>query len=173
MAKKKSSSLKLLALIVAMVLVMVVGAYGIMTWQKNRPPTPPQEVAITVSAGDQTIEALPYMVCEPGVECPEGEIPTLTVASGDTVNVKVPSDIYDHDWTLLTIYDDPGANDQQVHGAYDTDSVDIPVSAAPVGDSTENPQLVVIEVSSLMIGLDATNTESPYLVTWSIAIELK
>ncbi|WP_018297616.1 DUF2771 domain-containing protein [Corynebacterium lubricantis] len=171
MAKKKSSSLQLLALIVVMVLVMVVGAYGIMTWQKNRPPTPPQEVAITVSAGDESLEATPYLVCEPGVECPEGEIPTLKVASGDTVNVEIPEDIYDHDWTLLTIYDDPGANDEQVHGPYDTDSVDIPVSATPVGDSAEQPQLVVIEVSSIMIGLDDNNEESPYLVTWSIAVE--
>lgn len=171
MAKKKSSSLKMLAIIVALVLIMVVGFYGYSLWQNNRPPEDPHEVAVTVSTENESIEALPYMVCEPGVECPEGEIPTLKVSADDSVVVEVPRDIYDHDWTLLTIYDDPGANDEQLHGAYDTDSVSIPVSATPVGDSTEEPQLVVIEVSSVMIGLNDNGVETPYMTTWSIAVE--
>ncbi|WIM68351.1 DUF2771 domain-containing protein [Corynebacterium breve] len=171
MAKKNSQSLKLLAIIVIAVVAFVAGVYAFLTWQSSQPPTNPKDIAITASVGDDSLEVTPYMVCEPGVECPEGDVPTLKVSADDTVTIEIPEEIYDHDWQLLTIYDDPGANDQQVHGPRDVNKVEVPVSAAPVGDSPEKPQLVVVEVSSVMIGLDDHDEETPYLTTWSVAFE--
>ncbi|WP_257162642.1 DUF2771 domain-containing protein [Corynebacterium cystitidis] len=169
--KAKAQSLKTVAIIAVLVVLLVGAVYGFMQWQGSRPATDPHEVTVTATIGDNVVETTPYMVCEPGVECPENEVPAITVTPDDTVRIEVPEDIYDHDWQLLSIYDDPGANDQQLHGPYDADSVDIPVSAAPVGDSTENPQLIVVEVSSIMIGHDDAGEESPYMTTWSFAFE--
>lgn len=172
MAQKNAQSLKLFAVIAVLALLVVGGAYAMMQWQANREPTPPQEVMVTASVGDQELETAPYMVCEPGVECPEGEVPSLRVSAGDTVTITVPEEVYDHDWQLLTIYDEPGANDQQLHSSYDADSIDVPVSAEPVGDSTTRPELVVVEVSSVMIGTDDAGEETPYLTTWAFSFEV-
>ncbi|STC69922.1 putative secreted protein [Corynebacterium pilosum] len=171
MASTRTQSIKTVAIIVILVVALVGGVYAFMQWQNSRPAAAPHEVTVTATVGETEVETTPYMVCEPGVECPENEVPTVQVSPDDTVRIEVPKDIYDHDWQLLTIYDDPGANDQQLHGPNDTNTVDIPVSASPVGDSTEHPQLVVVEVSSIMIGHDDAGVETPYMTTWSFSFE--
>ena len=147
-----------LAVVTAVIVVVVVFAA---TWFSNRSATHPSEVAITVSNGEDSVEVLPYQVCEIGTECGEGaEIPVIDVEPGDVLTVELDPSIYDHDWSLLSIYDDPGANDQQLHGPNDASSVEVPVTAAPVGDSEEEPRLVVVEVNSAMLGL---STYSPLM----------
>lgn len=165
---KKKSLLQILALIIAVVII-VVATVLVQNWWNNRPGPEPGEVSVTASVGDESIEVSPYLVCEPGVECPEGEVPNLPVGPDETLKLELPEPIHNHDWQLLMIYDDPGANDQQLHGAYDATEVEIPGSVDPVGESTERPRLVVVEVSSVMVGHDEEGVETPYTTIWSLS----
>lgn len=165
---KKKSLLQILGLIIAVVIVAVATVL-IQNWWNNRPGPEPEDVTITATVGEESLEVSPYLVCEPGVECPEGEVPTLPVGPEETLRLEIPEAIHNHDWQLLLIYDDPGANDQQYHGPYDLEEVEIPGSTDPVGDSTERPRLVVVEVSSVMVGHDDDGVETPYSTIWSLS----
>ncbi|MGD7001922.1 DUF2771 domain-containing protein [Corynebacterium halotolerans] len=165
---KKKSLLLVLALIIAVVIVAVASIL-FQNWWNSRPGPDPAEVAITAKVGDREMEILPYMVCAPGEECPEGEVPALEVGPDETLTLEVPEAIHERDWSVLTIYDDPAANDQQLHGGHDTDTVEIPGSVDPVNEeSAERPQLVVVEVSNAMISTDDNGEEIPVSVVWSI-----
>lgn len=72
---RKKSLLQLLALIIA-VAVIVVSVVLFQNWWNSRPGPEPKDVKIKASVGDQSLEVAPYMVCEIGTGCPEGETPT-------------------------------------------------------------------------------------------------
>jgi len=165
---RQKSLLQILALVIAVVIV-IVAAVLVQNWWNDRPGPDPREVTLTGSVGEETIEISPYLVCEPGQECPEGEVPNLPVGADDTLALELPESVADHDWQLLMIYDDPAANDQQFHGAYDTTSVEIAGSADPVNEGDPRPRLMVVEISSAMIGLDANDEETPYATVWSLS----
>ncbi len=167
---KHKSFIQIIGLIVVIMLVVAAIVLGQM-WLSSRPDPEPQDVTVTASAGDRSIEVSPYMVCAPGEECQESEPPVLEVGADETLTISVPEPIYDHDWQLLSIYDDPAANDQQLHGPNDVDSVEIPGSVEPVGETDERPRLVVVEVSSVMIGHDEDGVETPYTTVWSVATQ--
>ena len=167
---KKKSLLQILAMIIAVVIV-VVAAVLFQNWWNSRPGPEPGEVTIAATAGGEAIELSPYLVCEPGVECPEGEVPNLPVGAEETLRLAIPEPIHNHEWQLLMVYDDPDANDYQLHGPYDTTEVEIPGSLDPVGGSGERPQLIVVEVSSVMIGRDDAGEETPYATVWSLNTE--
>lgn len=166
---RKRSLLQILALIIAVVII-VVGVVVFQNWWNSRPGPEPQEVSITASVGDENKEISPYLVCQPGVECPEGEVPNLIVGEDETLRLDIPEAIHDHEWKVLTIYDDPAANDETVHGGYDTDFVEIPGSVDPIEASTgERPRLMVVEVSALMVGTDDNGEETPFSTVWSLS----
>lgn len=167
---RKKSLLQILALIIAVVII-VVGVVVFQKWWNGRPGPEPSEVKISASVGDNSIEVAPYLVCEPGVECPEGEVPNLTVGSEDTLRLELPKDITDHEWRILTIYDNPAANDEKIHGANETESVDIPGSVSVPGEDGKDSKskLMVVEVSSLMIGTNDAGEETPYTAVWSLS----
>jgi len=167
---KKKTLLQVLALIIA-VAIVVVAAVLVQNWWKNRPDPEPQEVAITASVGDESIEVFPYLVCEPGVECPEGDVPNLPVSADETLKIEIPESIYNHDWQMLMIYDDPAANDQQLYGPFDAESVEIPGSADPIGEATERPRLLIVEISAAMVGHDDDGVETPYATIWSLSAQ--
>ena len=75
---RKKSLLQFLALIIA-VAVIVVAVVMFQKWWNDRPGPDPQDVTITATVGDETMEVAPYSVCEPGADCEEGEVPNLTV----------------------------------------------------------------------------------------------
>lgn len=164
---KKKSLLRVLTLIIAVVII-VVASILVQTWWNNRPGPEPTEVALTARVGDRELELLPYMACEPGTECEEGDIPALEVGADETLELEIPEAVHRGEWSLLTIYDDPGANDQILHAGYDADSAEIPGSVDPVGDGTERPRLVVVEVSAVMVGTDEAGDETPMSVVWSL-----
>lgn len=165
---KKKSLLRVLALIIAVVIVLV-AAILVQTWWNNRPAPNPEEVAITASVGDREIEVLPFMVCEPGTECPENEVPVLEMGADEVLSLAIPEIVHQGDWSLLTIYDDPAANDQIYHGSYDAETAEIPGSVDPVDEAdTERPRLVVIEISAAMVGRDDRGEETPVSVVWSL-----
>lgn len=166
---RKKSLLQFLALIIA-VAVIVVAVVMFQKWWNDRPGPDPQDVTITATVGDETMEVAPYSVCEPGANCEEGEVPNLTVGPDDTLKLEIPEAIYNHEWSVLSIYDDPAANDSTAHGANETTSLEIPGSVAPIEASTgERPQLMVVEISTLMIGHDANGEETPMHTVWSLS----
>lgn len=166
---RKKSLLQFLALIIA-VAVIVVAVVLFQKWRNDRPGPEPQDVTITATVGSDTLDVAPYSVCEPGTDCKEGEVPNLTVGPDDTLKLEIPEAISNHEWSVLSIYDDPAANDSTSHGANETTSLDIPGSVPPIEASTgERPKLMVVEISTLMIGHDANGEETPMQTVWSLS----
>ena len=166
---RKKSLLQFLALIIA-VAVIVVAVVLFQKWRNDRPGPEPQDVTITATVGSDTLDVAPYSVCEPGTDCKEGEVPNLTVGPDDTLKLEIPEAISNHEWSVLSIYDDPAANDTTSHGANETTSLDIPGSVPPIEASTgERPKLMVVEISTLMIGHDANGEETPMQTVWSLS----
>ncbi len=166
---KRRTLIQLTVVIVAVVII-VTGVVLFQNWSNNRPGKPPEEVAITATVGDETLELYPYMSCEPGTECEEGEVPNLHVGADETLVLDIPQEITNHQWQVLTIYDDPAANDEQVHGANETARLEIPGSVAPIEASTgQCPHLQVVEVSSVMIGVDPEGEQAPFTTVWSLS----
>lgn len=164
---RRRNLIQITALIVA-VAIVVAGSIAFQTWWNNRPEKEPREVAIEVSSPSSSQEVFPFSICEPGVTCPENTVPVITVNADQELTVKVPPQVSDHDWSLLKIYDDPVANDQSFYTAHETSEVTVPVSTPLKKDSQDRTKLVVIEVSSVLIGHDEKVEETPYTVTWSI-----
>lgn len=166
---RKKSLLQFLVLIIA-VAVIVVAVVLFQKWRNDRPGPEPQDVTITATVGSDTLDVAPYSVCEPGTDCKEGEVPNLTVGPDDTLKLEIPEAISNHEWSVLSIYDDPAANDSTAHGANETTSLDIPGSVPPIEASTgERPKLMVVEISTLMIGHDANGEETPMQTVWSLS----
>lgn len=164
---KKKSLLQILTLVVAAVIV-VVAVVVAQNWWKNRPGPEPKDVSISASSGDNSVDISPYQVCAAGTPCEEGEIPSLEVPADGDLTLEIPRSIYDHDWSIVTIYDDPAANDQSNYGANEKTSVTLHGSVDPLTEGGERPRLVVVEVSAMMIGHDEHGEEAPYHVVWSL-----
>ena len=123
--RRKKYTIQIIGLIVAVCVVIGI-SFVFQTWWNGRPGTAPQEVAVSVSiGGGESTKVLPYLVCEPGTECPQGELTPLPITDADSVDISVPKDIYDHDWAVLAIYDDPAANSETYHGAYEAETASI------------------------------------------------
>ena len=148
-----------IGVMLATVVVVTIAFLGFRTWWKPADPEP-QDVHITVATADTKEEIAPYSVCEQGVECQEQ--PLTELSFGDDVTLTLPEAIYDHDWALLKIYDNPAKNDQSYYGSHEKQEITLPTHE-------DDAQLMVIEVSSLMIGHDDQGEETPYVVTWSIS----
>ncbi|AKK02603.1 DUF2771 domain-containing protein [Corynebacterium epidermidicanis] len=157
---RKRNLTQFVILIVAVV-VIVAGSIAFQKWWNDRPGPDPKTVTLQVSAGNEKMDVHPYTVCEAGVECPQGQVAELKVGD-NPMKISLPSDVYDHDWSLLKIYDDPAANDQMFFKGNEKKEVEIPAQ------SESGSRLVVVEVSSLMIGEDAQGVETPYTVVWSV-----
>lgn len=165
---KRKNMMQFLGLILAVALVVVVSVL-FQNWWNSRPDTPPEEVSVKATVNDQELEVFPYSMCTPGIECEENDIPKVTVGEDDTIHLEIPEDIHDHDWALLKIYDNPAANDETYFTANQQTAVDIPASVGPLGDDTERPKLIVVEINSVMIGQDENGEETPYSTTWSLS----
>ena len=167
---RKQTLVQVLALLIAVV-VIVVAVVLFQSWSNNRPGAHPKDIRVTATVGDESIEVAPYLVCEPGTECPEGEVPNLYVGEKDTLKLDIPDDISRYQWQVLSIYDDPAANDETRHGAGETEAVEIPGSVDPIeaSDSQDRPKLIVVEVSAVLIGADDNGDEAPYSSVWSLS----
>lgn len=158
---KRKSLIQVLVLIVAVV-VVAVATLVFQNWWQNRPGAEPSEITVHASVGDREAEITPYLVCELGEECPEGEVNELLVDADETLRLEIPEEIYSTQWRVLQIYDDPAANDEILHGSYDTDSVEI-------SGSVDDARLLVVEISTVVVGTDDEGEETPYSVVWSIS----
>ena len=166
MGSKKTGSKKtrrrnltqFLMLTVAVVAVVAI-SITFQRWWNNRPGPEPRDIQLTVSApsGEQKIS--PFTVCEPGTTCAENSVPEVRLGEQDKVKVTV------------TIYDDPAANDQSSFKAHEKQEVEVSGSAEPrTADSTTRPRLVVVEISTAMVGHNDAGEETPYSVVWSVKV---
>ncbi len=165
---RRKNIIQIVALTVAVVLVVVISVL-FQNWWNDRPETEPEDVSISASSPAGEVEVLPFSICEPGVECAENDVPTLEVGADEELHLSIPEEIHDHDWYLLTIYDDPAANDEFYHTSYDATEATVPGSVDPIEEGAERPRLVVVEIASVMIGHDDNGVETPYTVTWSLS----
>lgn len=171
--RRKKSLLQFVVLIVAVVLV-VLASVAFQRWWNNRPDPDPQEVTITATVGGKSTAVEPYLVCEIGETCPESPdvvtVKTEADSGADHITLKLPKNVFDHDWSLVSIYDDPARNQQRNFAAYESTSVDVPLTVA-AEEGGDSASLVVVEISSALIGQNGDGEETPYAVTWSVHVK--
>ncbi|WJY67573.1 DUF2771 family protein [Corynebacterium auris] len=161
--KKVPAWAQLLVLVVGVALV--VGGFALfLEWQRSRPITPPGELRVEVANGDSVLLVEPYTICELDEQCDGGEPPRFELDESSPVTFTLPEEIASSSWKLLTIYDDPGANEEQLFQSGQAENA----TADPVKDGA---RLVVAEVSFLTVDAAAGGEETPVLATWSVAFE--
>ncbi|MBN9644653.1 DUF2771 domain-containing protein [Corynebacterium mendelii] len=164
--KKTRKNLPQIVGLLIAVVVVVTASVAFQHWWNNR-RTSPADVTVTFSWEGDSHTLTPYWVCGFGENCPAGKAPVVDIAGSDTVTVEVPREVWDHDWSLLTIYDNPAANDEQYFGGGQAKKVDVPVAPDQKGGGPA-PTLLVVEVHSLLVGEDDNGEEAPYSVVWAI-----
>lgn len=170
------SALMFLTLVLVVALV-ITGVILFQRWQAGRNAADPKDVAITATVRDEHGKEVakqdvhPYKVCEVGAKCPEGDLANLKIAPNQTLHLEVPKDVYDHNWAVVNIYDDPAVNSQHNFKAQESNSFDIPGSVEPTSPGKPRPKLVVAEVSTLLIGKNNEGAETPYSTVWSVHSE--
>lgn len=164
----KSNTALTVALIAIAVTVIVAGLYFFLDWQENRPATPPDQLEVTAAAGDSDVTSTPFSVCEFGAECPEGDVARIDASGAESVRISVPREVAQQQWSVLSIYDDPAANSERTFTPGEAGDVDIPLTTDNDGNDAN---LVVIEVSALLVGKDSNNEETPVVTTWAFTTE--
>ena len=158
----KLKAWQLLALLIAAAVVLVGGFYLVVDYQRNKPAAPVAELRVVVSSGGNELEVAPYTVCELDAECVGGEPPSFDLDPASEVSVSVPEDLAASSWRLLSIYDDPAANEEQIFQSGQANQASVPA----VKDSA---RLVVAEVSALAVDTNDAGEEVPVIATWSVA----
>ncbi|AWB83616.1 DUF2771 domain-containing protein [Corynebacterium liangguodongii] len=160
----KNRSWLLSAVILFGALVLVAGFYAFSRWQQSRPSTPVGQLSVSVTAGEVSREVDPYTVCPLDEQCDGGQPPTIPLEGADEVTLDVPSEVAQSSWRLLSIYDDPAANGEEVFPSGEATTATVP---AVKGEA----HLVVVEVSTLAVDTDAAGEETPVVATWSVGFE--
>lgn len=146
------------AILLVVVVALVTASIFFQQWWNNRPATDPSEITVTATVGGTEFQGTPYSMCEPGVECAEHQVIEVT-GTGD-LTLTLPEEVFDHDWALLKVYDDPALNTQDYFAPYEKKTITFPTTQ-------DGAKLVVVEVATAMIGHDAQGEETPMTVTWS------
>ena len=170
-AGTSKTALTVVAIAVA-VIAIAGGLYFFLNWQENRPATPPAEIEVAAIAdgadGEEEISTTPFSVCEFGTECPEGDIARINAGGAENIRITVPDEVAQQQWSVLSIYDDPAANSERTFTPGEATEVDIPVTTDSDGNDTH---LVVMEVSTLLVGTDGKGEETPVVTTWAFTTE--
>ncbi|MBC3186429.1 DUF2771 domain-containing protein [Corynebacterium sp. zg-331] len=161
---------QILALIITVVIVIVV-LYLFQTWWSDRPDPAPQDIRLKATVGEHSMDLSPYLVCEVGTTCEGGEAPMIPVGEHDDLILDLPEPVYDHHWSLLTIYDDPAYNDEKIYEGHQQRSVTVPGSLDPAEEGAPRPRLMVVEVNSALIGEDEQGDPTPMSTVWSLGNE--
>ncbi|HIW95396.1 MAG TPA: DUF2771 domain-containing protein [Candidatus Corynebacterium gallistercoris] len=158
--------------IAAVVAIVIAGVIGYTRWKDGQVETLPADQVIVAVVDGQETEIRPYSACQlDDPECQPSEPTVLKVGDADEIELRVPEDVYDHDWSVLRIYDDPGANADDYYKSYEVESVTIPVTSEKKAEDGSSPTLAVVEVHSMLVGLDDEGEQAPIATVWSIGIE--
>lgn len=157
--------------IVALVVVVIGGVLLYNRWQDGKIETLPQDQRIIAVVDGEEHEIAPYSVCQlDDPDCKPSEPYKLQVGDAKKVTLKPPEDVYDHDWSLLQIFDEPGANQDKYYKSYEREEVTLDLEASVKADDGRTPQLKVLELHSMLVGLDDNDEQTPYATIWSIEI---
>lgn len=154
--------------IVLLVVVVAGAVLGYQHWSENRPGTPPEDLRVTVTdASGEEQEYAPYSVCQLFTgDCDEGEPTEVELGPDDEMTISLPEEVYDHDWTMLQIFDDPAANTENSYTGNEKTEVTIKGSSDTAGENDENPRLAVVEIHSSLVG-DDDGEEVAFGAVWS------
>ncbi|MGO3363615.1 MAG: DUF2771 domain-containing protein [Corynebacterium sp.] len=172
--RKAAQRRQLLTFLGIVVLVLLVAGvvFGVQQWMNNRPGTAPEDLRITATVNGEEKEFAPYYVCPVDAEdCDEEEPTGIPLGPDDEVTFELPEEIYDHDWTMLQIFDDPAANTENSYTAHEETEVTVKGSSDLEDDEGNNPPLTVVEFHSLQIGEDDDGEEEPYGAVWAFTPE--
>lgn len=164
--------------LVAVVALIIAGIVYYNSWNSTRGASlpadhiMPADQVITAVVNGKEIPITPYSACElDAKDCPGGTPFSLDLAGAQDFTLKIPEDVSNHDWLLLGIYDDPGANTEQYFTANEASEVTLNRLSTQKSEDGSIPKLVVVEIQSLLIGVDKDGKQSPFNSIWSIAVQ--
>lgn len=158
-----------IAAIVVLVAVVVASVLAYYHWKDNHIETLPQDQRVVAVVNGQETEVAPYSTCEVDDQhCKEGEPFELSMGGAKKFTLKIPQDVYDHDWRLVEIFNDPGANTESYYKSNEKKEVEISLDSPKKTDDGSTPRLTVLEIQSLLIGEDADGEQTPVNAVWSI-----
>lgn len=171
--RRKAAQRKQLLMVLGVIVLVAVVAGAVLGIQKyldSRGGTKPADLRVTaVSADGEETELAPWSIWADGEARTNDEDPsTLDIPADGEITLKLPSDVYDHDWTLLQFYDDEGANTSNSYAANESKEVTIKGSSDLTDDDGNHPRLIGLEIQSVLID-DSGDEEEPVVAVWSIA----
>lgn len=156
--------------IVLLVLLVAGAVLGYQRWSENRPEPHPSElrVSVTDAAGNEE-EHAPYTVCQLfSGECDESEPVEIELGPDEEATLSLPEEVYDHDWTLLQIYDDPAANTEETYTGYEKSEVTVRGTSDRETEDGDAPRLAVVEIHSSLVG-DDDGEEVAFGAVWAFS----
>lgn len=155
--------------IVVLVAVVAVVVLGVQKLRGAGEDTAPRDLRVTAVTADGDIELAPYSVCAYGDADCKGVTPsTVPLPADGEITLKLPSEIYDHDWILVKIFDDPAANTENSYAANEMTEITLQGSSADEDATGEHPRLAVAEIQTILID-DSGEEPEPVAAVWSIA----
>lgn len=168
--KEQRKQLMTLLAIVALVVVVVGGVLLYNKWSDGRVKTLPQDQRIVAVVDGQETEIPPYSACELDDQGCKGDKPfELHIGDAKEITLKMPKDVSDINWRMVEIFDDPGANVEQYYKPGESKEVTVSVESDKETEDGSVPQLTVLEIQSLLVGLDDNGEQTPVNTVWSIA----
>lgn len=170
--RKAAQRRQLLTFVGILVLVLVVAA-AVLGFQRLRGSdgeTAPADLRITAVAEDGSeTELAPYSVCAfDDADCAGDEPTTLDLPADGKVTLKLPTEIYDHDWKLVQIYDDPATNTENTFAANEATEVTLRGSSDKEDAEGNHPRLTVAEIQTILADESGDEPE-PVAAVWSVA----
>lgn len=170
--KQQRKQLATALAILAVVVVIIAAVIFYNRWKDDQIETLPQDQRITAVVNGQETEIPPYSACQIGdKDCKPGEPFVLHVGDAKEFTLKIPQDVYDHDWSLLQIFDDPGANAESYFKANEKQEITIQTTSDKKAADGATPKLAVVEVHTMLIGLDGNGEQTPVGTVWALQVE--
>lgn len=157
--------------IVVLVVVVAGAVLGVQKYRDSHDGTDPQDLRITAVTADGEEKLAPYSVCSfDDTDCGGDTSTGIALPADGQVTLKLPSDIYDHDWKLVRIYDDPAANTEDSYAANEMPEITLDGSSPDKSADGTQPRLAVAEIQTLLVR-GSGDDEEPVAAVWSISPE--
>lgn len=172
--RKQEQRKQLMAFAAIVIVVALVGAAVVFynKWKDGQVETLPQDQRIVAVVDGQEQEIAPYATCElDDKDCKPGKPVPLELKGAKEFTLKVPNDVSNHDWSMLKIYNDPGANQDNYFRADESQEVQIKLDAERKSTDGSTPRLKLVEIRSMLVGLDAEKNQTPVNTIWSIEVK--